>query len=142
MRENFDTNNMFVFPSYENEKGEIRRVAELFSPNDPNEFIRLFLERYSLAKLIYLTDDIWSKLDNTDSFDILEGDWEAVEDAALENDRDYMKFRKAIESGRPLPAPIIVKVGERYHKVAGNTRLMVARALGITPQALLVDMGK
>lgn len=54
-----------------------------------------------------------------------------------EASRDWMKLRDAISARRPLNAPIIMQLSERYHLVSGNTRLMVARAAGITPTVLL-----
>ena len=43
--------------------------------------------------------------------------------------------------GTSMPAPIVMKGDEDwYYLIGGNTRLMAARALGIRPKILLVDV--
>jgi hypothetical protein len=36
--------------------------------------------------------------------------------------------------------PLIAKFGDRYHLVAGNTRLCTAAALGIRPMVIIADI--
>jgi hypothetical protein len=36
--------------------------------------------------------------------------------------------------------PLIIKFGDRYHLVAGNTRLSTAAALGFRPDVLIADI--
>lgn len=36
--------------------------------------------------------------------------------------------------------PLIIKFGDRYHLVAGNTRLCTAAALGMKPQVLIGEI--
>ena len=91
------------------------------------------------GKIIDLSDDIWSKLDNTDSWEI-----KSIEDAKLladEYGKDIESLIRGFELGKgSIPAPIILKRQQGgYYLIAGNTRLMVARAFGMTPKVLLVE---
>ena len=91
------------------------------------------------GKIIDLSDDIWSKLDNTDSWDI-----KSIEDARVladEYDKDIESLIRGFESGKAsIPAPIVLKRQEGgYYLIAGNTRLMVARAFGMIPKIYLVE---
>src|SRR3989344_7233648 len=134
----------FIFPNVEAEQGEIERVASQFAGEDPAAFTNQFIERSKTSKLLTMDEETWGKLENTDSFDIQSGDWEAVEDHAVAGHssapRDWQKLKTKIERGESLDAPIICQKGGRLHLVSGNTRLMVTRALGKLPQVLLVNM--
>ena len=46
---------------------------------------------------------------------------------------------KAITKDEYQP-PIILKFGDRYHLVAGNTRLCTAAALGINPRVIIGEL--
>jgi hypothetical protein len=50
-----------------------------------------------------------------------------------------MDLKKALKSG-DYPRPMILKYGDRYHLVAGNTRLCTAAALGMKPQVLIAEI--
>ncbi len=133
----------FVFPRVERESGEIERVAAVFD-HDPKEFGPAFCEVAERTDLVELSEDVWSHLENTDSFGIKVGDWNAVQEHAVdghpEHHRDWNFHKTTMESGGDVEASIICKSGGIYHLVSGNTRLMVARALGVTPHVLIVDM--
>lgn len=131
----------FVFPNIENESGEIERVAEHFKL-DKGAFCAEFEARATQARLEPLTEEVWSHLDNTESWsEIKAGDWDAVMHHALGNQRpEWVHLRQKIESGVPVDAPIIVRKGDYLHLVSGNTRLMISRAAGIIPNVLMVDM--
>jgi G3E family GTPase len=137
---------IFVFPDVKKEMGEIMRAAEKYSPADPKKFALEFYEKSKVSSLIDLSEDLWIKLENTDSFDIQKNDWEKIEEHIhyTNNEtgaqRDWQKFKNFFESNYQVDAPIILKYQGILHKVSGNTRLMVARALGKTPKVLLVDM--
>ena len=49
------------------------------------------------------------------------------------------ELKKALLSG-DYRRPLILKFGNRYHLVAGNTRLCTAAALGIRPQVLIAEI--
>ncbi|HEY4516253.1 MAG TPA: hypothetical protein VJH67_03655 [Candidatus Paceibacterota bacterium] len=136
------TNTPFIYPSVEKEIGEIERVAREL--NLGKSFANDFLERSKHTELVELSENDWSRLENTDSFVISVGDWDSVAKntlaGRLENPRNSELLKSKIESGVVLDAPIVVKIGDVLHLVSGNTRLMVARALGIRPKVLIVDM--
>ena len=96
---------------------------------------------YQHGSLVELTDNIWEKLENTDSWGI-----ESLEDAkryAEEYDKDIESIIEGFESGKSLPAPIVlIKPDGVPYLIAGNTRLMVAKALKITPRVVVVDLIK
>ena len=104
------------------------------------------MEASKQGQLVDLTEDLWSKLENTDSYDIKSGDWEKIEEyinfSNIENgsNRDWNDLKQKIEQGQQVDAPIILKYDDTFHLVSGNTRLMVSRALGKTPKVLIVEM--
>lgn len=134
----------FVFPNLESERGEIERVANEFAKEDPTAFTNKFIERSKGVGLVAMREEMWNALENTDSHDIKVGDWSAVENHAVEGNpkspRDWQKLKSKIEGGESLDAPIVCEKGGKLHLVSGNTRLMVAKALGMVPQVLLVKM--
>lgn len=144
--ENLETKAIFTLPTIESERGEIERVAQTFSSQNQEEFVRIFKEKAQEAELVNLTEDMWSVLENTDSFDIAHDDWEQVAEHVNHTnretgaDRSWEDLRLKIEQGLELEAPIVLKHSGRLHLVSGNTRLMVARALGKLPKILLVEM--
>ena len=138
----------FVFPRMlgmgmgQTEIGEIERVAkhvgepeEIFVPR----FLQATLPKENKAHLVELDEDVWSQLQNTASYDIAKGEWDKVRNI-IGDKRDWEGYRRRMENGQRIDAPIIVKLPGEYHKVSGNTRLMVACALGITPKVLIVDL--
>ncbi len=133
-------NETFIFPSIEKERGEIERVAHLFSTANTDEFVSKFIEVAQVSELKPISEEEWLKLENTDSIDISNGDWEGVRKNAESVKRDWETLKTKIESGENLDAPIILKIGETLHLVSGNTRLMISRALGIVPKILMVNM--
>jgi len=135
---------MFVIPSFESdEMGEIERVKQYFGIKADN-FIQKFVERTKQGKLEKLVDEVWDTVENTDSHsdNILRGDWSAVQHIAeqQEKKRDWQDIRNKMQNGRELDAPIIARRGDALHLVTGNTRLCVARAMGIRPDVIIVDI--
>jgi hypothetical protein len=134
----------FVSPEIAKEAGEIRRVAEeVFGDRDAENFLSRFMEAAKTAPLTELSEDMWSQLENTDSYGIPPQDWSLVEEHAVaghsSNSRDWQLLKARYEQGATIEAPMVLKANGILHLVSGNTRLMVARALGITPKVLLVE---
>lgn len=129
-------------PSLEREFGEIDRTAKEFSQADKdlyNKIMWAFKNQFDSARLEILTDDIWSVLENTDSFHELSyGDEKKLSEIAEINKRPWKKKFSDIKTGASMAAPIIFKMNGRYHKVSGNTRLMIARVLGIWPKVIFI----
>ena len=140
MNESFETpKEHFRFPNVEAERGEFERVANTLGV-DADTLMFLAKEE---GKLVSLGEDLWSVLGNTDSyFDPSTSDvWNTVKEVSesKERVRDWQKFRELEQTGDIVDAPIILKIDNEYHLVAGNTRLMVARGLGITPKVLMFE---
>ena len=125
----------FLYPDLEAERGEFERVAETFSIDDS-----VLMFQAQSGELVDLDDAIWRQLDNTDSnrFDV--GDWDTAVRFATEANRDYLDLKDKLERNVKLDAPIIMQHNTKYHLVSGNTRLMVSKALGITPKVLLFEV--
>jgi hypothetical protein len=136
----------FIFPDIMKESGEIKRVAQKYAPQNVEGFGRAFFEKAKQGKLTDLTEDVWSVLENTDSFDIPKDGWEKVAEhidytnAETGANRNWQDVKQKMEEGKEMDAPIILKYGNEVHLVSGNTRLMVARASGKTPKVLIVEM--
>jgi hypothetical protein len=136
----------FIAPTIAEEKGEIKRVSiELFGNPDAQETENFFLCFSAVARtaqLVELSEDMWKQLENTDSYNISLDDWSLVEKRAAlghsDQPRDWQLLKIQFEQGASIEAPIVLKTNSILHLVSGNTRLMVARALGITPKVLLV----
>lgn len=139
----------WVLPDFssEEERGELDRVCRTFLPNNPEEMEKRFYDRLSDVQVITLTEELLLELDNTDALGVAEGDFEHVDqnirDGAArdpKNIRDWRDLKEKMERGKELDMPVIVKINNLYHKMSGNTRLMVCRALGIMPQVAIVDL--
>lgn len=131
----------WLLPDIERELGEIERTAKTFSPLGFTEMQMRILNALDKGEAMDLTDDIWSQLENTDSWDITPGQMESVLYHTDHSGRDPIRIENAIRDSTPLPMPIIIiqEDGTPY-KIAGNTRLMVARALGITPKVFVARL--
>lgn len=125
------------------ERGEIERTIKEFLGEDlwaehGQRFLINVTKSLLNGEYRKLDDETWSQLENTDSWkNVHEGDLQDVQDIARKYDKNYSGFIEAIFSEKSLPAPIILKYKGRYHKVAGNTRLMFARGLGQKPSVLI-----
>lgn len=126
---------VFREPNFESERGEFARVAQTFGIDDSV----LVYQAEKQGRMVTLTDDMWSQLGNTDSYRIAaDGHDDAAEFAAM-NNRDYRAVAEAMYVA-PIDAPIIMKFGDTYHVVSGNTRLMAARAYGVMPNVWLFEV--
>lgn len=116
------------------EMGEINRTAQEF--NMPADDIQYAFE---VGHEVILTDDIWSKLENTDSYEIKSLD-QAVE-LANKYKKSWKPIVQAIKDEKQLPLPMVMSYGENnYYLVGGNTRLMIYKALGVQPVVLMATL--
>ena len=119
-------------PDLAEEEGELTRTAEALGV-DPEAL----QQAAQSAQLEDLDDDVWSELENTDSFDT-----DTVEKAvalAKEYNRDIDRVLQGI--GKDMPAPLVLlREGEPPYLVGGNTRLMAARATGAKPKILAIHL--
>ena len=123
---------------FKDEMDEFERVVQDLSRNEGiDTSVEDVVNSFTRAKEVTLTNDIWSKLENTESNEIKKGEMKKVVDLAKKyNKTKPVELRKLILSG-DYRRPLIIKFGDRYHLVAGNTRLCTAAALGVKPKVLI-----
>lgn len=123
----------WVYPDIDDEMNEIERTSQELDID-----LQRLIDSFQHARLITLNDNIWSRLDNTDSYDIEQSDIETVTRLSSQYGKDLRSILKVFDHGGSLPAPIVLKSQGRYYLIAGNTRLMAARVHGVIPNVLLV----
>jgi cytidyltransferase-like protein len=116
------------------EETEVERTAQEF--NIPLEDLKY---AFIAGGMIILSDDIWAKLENTDSYDV-----KSLKDAirlAKKYGKDWESTLAAIKSGEIMDPPMVLNYDKtKYYLTSGNTRLMFYKALGITPKVLLATI--
>lgn len=116
------------------EESEIERTADVF--NIPLEDLKY---AFTAGSMIILSDDIWSKLENSDSYEVTSLD-DAVK-LAKQYGKDWKSVLTAIKNGTIMDPPMVLNYDKtRYYLVGGNTRLMFYKALGIEPKVLLATI--
>jgi hypothetical protein len=86
-----------------------------------------------------LTDNIWSQLHNTDSYGIEKGNSDTAAALAKEYGKDWQYALQSVKNNS-YAYPLIYSKDGKYTLVAGNTRLMAARVLGVVPEVLVVHI--
>jgi len=123
------------------EMDEIERaVQDLSRDGDLETTVKDVTLAFNNANEVNLTKDIWSKLENTESNQIKKGEIKKVEALAKKYNKSLPSdLKRALVKG-DYGRPMILKFGDRYHLVAGNTRLCTAAALGMTPKVLIAEV--
>ena len=126
---------------FEKEMDEFERASQDLSRDEGLEIsVKDMLKKFQRAKEVQLSQGIWDKLENTESNQIKKGDMKKVVELAKKYNKQHPKeLKKALLSG-DYRRPLIAKFGDRYHLVAGNTRLCTAAALGIKPMVIIADL--
>lgn len=126
------------------EKHEIKRVVQdLMRDGDAELTYDKVFKAFKNAEETDLTDDIWEKLENTESNEVEVGDMDKVMFIAkMYKKTNPETLAKAIESGEYNRPMILNYDGDRFVLVAGNTRLCTAAALGITPKVYIAKIGE
>lgn len=126
---------------FKTEMDEFERAAQDLSRDEGIKIsVNQILDAFEKAKEIKLPNKIWKNLENTESNKIQKGEMNKVIDLAKQYNKQHPKeLKKALLSG-DYRRPLILKFGDRYHLVAGNTRLCTAAALGIQPQVLIGEI--
>jgi hypothetical protein len=124
-----------------NEMDEIERAVQDLSRDGVLEItVQDVVKAFTKAKEIVIPKDVWLKLENTESNQIKKGEMKKVVDIAKQyNKTSPLKLKKALTDGEYNP-PLILKFGDRYHLVAGNTRLCTAAALGMKPRVIIAEV--
>jgi hypothetical protein len=116
------------------EMDELGRTSQEF--NVPLEDLRYAFEA---GKEVILSDDIWSKLENTDSYEIK--NLEQAIKLADKYKKDWKSIITAIKEEQQLPLPMVLNWADgKYYLVAGNTRLMIYKALNLQPVVLVANL--
>jgi cytidyltransferase-like protein len=116
------------------EEDEIERTADVF--NIPLEDLKY---SFTVGDMVILSDDIWSKLENSDSYEVTSLD-DAIK-AAKGYGKNWKPTLDAIKNGTIIDPPMILNYDkDRYYLVGGNTRLMFYKALDIEPKVLLATL--
>ena len=71
----------------------------------------------------------------------MKGEMKKAEEVAKKYDKTSPKILKKALLKNEYKRPLIIKFGDRYHLVAGNTRLCTAAAIGFRPNVLIADIG-
>ena len=132
-----------VKPDIEVEMDEFQRISQDLRRDEKIDIsVEELVRAFEGLKEETLTDDVWPKLENTESNEIEKGDIEAVNDIAkMYNKTDPKKLIKVIKSGE-YRRPLILKMGDRYILIAGNTRLCTAAAMGVNPKVFIGEIGE
>lgn len=136
-----EINTFWTRPDLAHEFGEIDRVAKEFSAGDDGVYQKIMLtfkNDFASSPLEPLTDEIWTVLENTESFhEVAPGDFDSVGKYS-ESKRDWQTIAQKMRGANNMHAPIIFEIKAKYHLVGGNTRLMVARALNARPWVIYI----
>ncbi len=138
----------WVHPDIQSEIKEIERVAKMISGSedhhdkDYQKTIQEITKVLETASFEELTDDMWSALENTDSYhDVRPGHIEDAQEIAKSYNRDPQESLDRIKNRDPFYAPIILILeDDTPHLVSGNTRLMIARALKLDVKVLIARL--
>jgi hypothetical protein len=132
-----------IKPDIEGEMDEFQRLSQDLRRDEKIDIsVEELVRSFEGLKEQTLTDDVWPKLENTESNEIEKGDIEAVNDIAkMYNKTNPKKLVRAIKSGE-YKRPLILKMGERYILIAGNTRLCTAAAMGVNPKVFIGEIGE
>jgi ElaB/YqjD/DUF883 family membrane-anchored ribosome-binding protein len=123
------------------EMDEIERAVQDLSRDGSLEItVQDVVRAFTKAKEIVIPKDVWIKLENTESNQVKKGEMKKVIDIAKQyNKTSPLELKKALVKDEYNP-PLILKFGDRYHLVAGNTRLSTAAALGMSPRVIIAEV--
>jgi len=127
-----------IRPDIEGEMDELQRVSQDLKRDEGIDIsVDEVIKSFENSEEETLTDDVWVKLENTESNEIEKDDWDSVINIAKNYKKtNPKKIKKVIESNE-YHRPLILKLGDRYILVAGNTRLSTAAAMGINPKVFI-----
>jgi len=99
------------------------------------------LEAAKKGRIATLDDKTWSTMKNTDSWrGVKPGDVKSAIAYAKRYGKDIESIMDGYKRGEDMPTPIVLLTDSGPYLIAGNTRLMAARALQDRPKVLLVSM--
>lgn len=131
-----------VKPDLKGEMDELQRVVQDLSRDENVETtVEELVNVFNNSTEEPISNDVWGKLENTESNEIEKGDMKAVYKIAKTYKKtNPQKLAQSFADG-DYKRPLIVQFDDRYHLVAGNTRLCTAAALGIKPNVFIAKIG-
>jgi hypothetical protein len=124
-------------PDIDGEMEEIQRVTQYLNSEGFHTNVSEVISSFDKSIEVTIPEYVWSNLENTESNQIEQGDMESVYKIADTYDKSNPdKLTEKLKDGS-YERPLIVQFGDRYHLVAGNTRLSTASALGIKPKVFI-----
>lgn len=122
---------------YNDEKEEFERTVKNFSEKADEKENNAFLKKaYMSAKLVSLNDRDWKNMENTDSWNV--GTFENMQ-KIIKGNRNITVIINEFFSNS-VRAPITIRLGEgQLYLVGGNTRLMAASILDVTPKIVIIE---
>jgi hypothetical protein len=110
--------------------GAINKAAAVFNvPIDDMEYA------FNAGQDLVLGDDEWSKLENSNSYNIQTLGQVIL--YAKQHRIDIRPYLEAVKNAQPLPKPLVLSYGEdKYYLVAGELILSIYRALKQTPDVI------
>lgn len=99
-----------------------------------------YKEALNSAKIITLDDNTWDSIEHMSYNDSVEDIKLMVSSFTVPRDVD--RIVDGIKNNKPIPYPVILKGNNGMFIMSGNTRSNVARVLGTTPKALLLDVSE
>ncbi len=120
---------------------EIERVVQYLNREEGmNVSVGDINKAFDKAKEVSLPAKVLNKLENTECNTINKGEMNKVIALAKKyNKQSPLELQKVLESG-DYDRPLILKFKNRYHLVAGNTRLCTAMAMGMKPKVLIGEI--
>lgn len=125
----------------DNELSELKRVVQYLNREEDIKInLKQLKDLFNNAEETTLTDDIWSELENTESNTIEKGEMDKVFNLSKKYGKsDPNKLKQDLKDDT-YNRPLIIKFDDRYHLVAGNTRLSTAAAMGINPKVIIAEI--
>ena len=123
------------------EMEEIERVTQYLNREEKMDVsVEDVYNAFDDASEVTLPTKVLEKLENTEANTIKKGDMKKVTQIAKKyNKENPLVLKKALQSG-DYKRPLILKFGDRFHLVAGNTRLCTAAAMGMKPKVLIGEI--
>lgn len=123
----------WIKPKWEDELDEFQRVEGETGINIPN--LKLCFDH---GRAMTLTDDVWAKLENTESYTV--EDIQEVSDLLDTYGKNGIRILVGFTLGSAMPMPIIMQRGSGYELVAGNSRLCIAKVWGVDPTVWVMQV--
>jgi len=120
---------------------EFERASQDLSRDEGIDIsVKDMVKAFQRAKEVQIPREVWDKLENTESNQIKKGEMKKAEEVAKKYGKTPPSVLKKALLKNEYNPPLILNFGDRYHLVAGNTRLCTAAALGINPRVIIAEL--